>query len=900
MPSPAQKSLATQKVAAYFRLAQESEKFWASLIVFFGALFLISAFPLYPFYVVVILALICGYAAYHTPWMGTMLSMLFVFPAVAYQAPVLALIFVLLIALTLMEMFEKWAIISILQILILAPFAFSSSVLFGWFSILGMAVAALRLGSKKSLVISLPAVFMILFLSSIWLASNSAFMPLTLNSYRPAFDGFVVSKGEVDIAQLPSTVFESLGNIARFELLSRINDAVGQSLGNSITILFGDSGLLQLAAWGIVLYLLSYLSGIISGRRKQFLSSLVLLVLLPIYYLIGTIYRVGFKIEMAFAIGAVILVIGVAEQFGVTITREAETRRQEKMKVFGKFGFKDVGLGGGERSLADIGGYEDVKTELKDSILLPLEKKELAYAYNIKPPSGILLFGPPGTGKTMLMRALAKELKYNFVEIRCSEILSQWYGESEKNMAEVFANARKNSPAILFFDEIDNIGKKRDAGGTDDVTPRVLSVLLQEMDGAIKSKEKIIVVGTTNIPDQLDTALLRPGRFDKIIYMHLPDRAARKEIFKVHTNDLKAKGALADDVDFDKLAAKTERFSGADVRNVVDEATKITAKEASRKGEIIPVSMQNLLSVLQSVKPSAGIASLDMYEQFRLDFERRVGAVEEGKEEKQEVVRWEDVAGLEKVKDALLKAIQLPLLYEKEMKELKIRPYKGVLLFGPPGTGKTLIVKAASNELKASFQTISAAELMKKGYTGAVTIIKETFNRARENTPSIIFVDEIETFAPARSMGGSEILGQFLTEMDGMKELKGVLIIAATNKPSLMDSALLRPGRFDKIFYIPPPSEKDREEIFSIHLGKFAKDVQLDAIAEVTDGFSGADIAAICNEIKFRALEEKIASREYKFNTDAMLQLIGKRRPSITKALLEEYADFLEQYGERS
>jgi transitional endoplasmic reticulum ATPase len=255
---------------------------------------------------------------------------------------------------------------------------------------------------------------------------------------------------------------------------------------------------------------------------------------------------------------------------------------------------------------------------------------------------------------------------------------------------------------------------------------------------------------------------------------------------------------------------------------------------------------------------------------------------------------------LDRVKEALLEAIQLPLLHEEEMKAYGVKPSKGILLFGPPGTGKTLIVRAASNELKASFQVLSGAEIMKKGYTQAVNVIKETFDRARENTPAIIFVDEIETFAPARGAGGSaEVIGQFLTEMDGIKSKGGVVVIGATNKPRMMDAAIMRPGRFDKIFYIPPPDEQGRAKIFKIHLGKFAPNVNLEMLASMTPGFSGADIASICQSAKMEALKSKIAGKPRGVTTEMLLKIISTRRPSITQPLLDEYARFLEAYGER-
>ncbi|MBN2477781.1 ATP-binding protein, partial [Candidatus Micrarchaeota archaeon] len=308
------------------------------------------------------------------------------------------------------------------------------------------------------------------------------------------------------------------------------------------------------------------------------------------------------------------------------------------------------------------------------------------------------------------------------------------------------------------------------------------------------------------------------------------------------------------------------------------------------------ISQSHLERVLKSVKPSTGIAQLENYERFKMDFERRTGKEEEKKEMP---VKWSDVAGLEDVKQALLETIELPLIHEEMIKEYGVKPNKGILLFGPPGTGKTLTVKAASNELNASFIDLNGAEIMKKGYYQAASIIKETFNRARENTPAIIFIDEIESVAPSRKVSSSGVLGQILTEMDGIKEAKGIVVIAATNKPSMLDPAILRPGRFDKIFYIPPPDEKTREEIFKINLGKFSEGIDISVLAENTEGFSGADISSIVQEIKMKMVREKLRGITPTIKNEDILKIISRRKPSISGELLMEYQKFLKKYGER-
>jgi len=890
---PDQRSLAAQRVVTYIALAQQNEKLWGGFVVFLGTLFLLGAVPFYPIYLVPLLALLCGGISYFSrPPFGTLLGLLIAFPAVIYQSSVFGWLFLLIIVIALFEAFEHWLEISVLEILIAAPFSFGQLPFLGFITILGMVVATLYFGSKRSILISIPSVLMILLLSSLWHVENSAFMPINLDLYTPD-SALKFSKAAVPIQDIGTAFGNALGSFASVDNAGRFFASISVAGGNIITLLINDSGLVQLIAWALALYIVSYLSGKIK-KRSQIVSSLALIIVIPFYYVAGIFSGTGFSIEFVGVIAISIVVLGVMEQLGVKISRESALRREEKMKAYGKFGMKDIGAAGAE-TLADVGNYDDIKTELQESILMPLEKKEIAYTYGIKPPSGVLLFGPPGTGKTMLMRALAHELKYNFIEVKCSQILSQWYGESEKNLAEVFSNARKTAPTILFFDEIDAIGKKRSESGTDEVTPRVLTTLLQEMDGAVKSKQSVIVVGATNVPNKLDPALLRPGRFDKIIYMHLPDLEGRKMIFEATTAQIGRN--LGKDVDYDVLAKKTSRFSGADIKNIVVEAKRFAAKRAAKAGYVVPVEMSDFLSIINRVKPSVTLAQIDEYEQFRIDFERRVGAKKEKPEE--EVTGWKDVAGLEEVKRALLEAIEIPLLHEDLMKKFRVKPSKGILLFGPPGTGKTLLVKAASNELNASFQFLSGAEIVKRGYLQAVSVIRDVFNRGRENAPAIIFIDEIETFAPARGMGGSEVIGQLLSEMDGMKGAKNVVVIGATNKPEMLDAAILRPGRFDKIFYVPPPDKRTREKIFAIHLSEFARGVNLEKLADLTPHFTGADIASVCQEAKMAGLRSKLAGQEQPITTDTVVEIIKRRRPSVTARMLRDYQLFLEKYGER-
>lgn len=888
-------SLTHQKIKAYFKMAQESENLWNAVLVFLGALFILSAIPFFPLFIVPILAIICAIPAYYEKqYVGTLLSVLFALLAFSYQSAALGFVFVLVVALTLFEMFTKWAVISALEILIFAPFAPFPLSLLSPFVMLGMVIAALHFGSKKSLMISIPSVLMVLLLSSMWLVPNNAFFHLNFEYYT-AVDLMQISGAPSSLMDLPNNISLAISNLFDFEKFVGFGEALGILSNNLVLILFKDTGLIQLVTWSITLFIIVFISGTIK-KRPQFLSSIFLFFVPLVSYLLSQSFNYPFDFGMVVYVAFSVLIIGALEQSHISFSRESHIKRSEKAKKFGKFGIEDLSFSKGAESLSDIGNYEDVKHELTESILVPLENKELAYTYGLKPPSGILLFGPPGTGKTMLMRALATEIKYGFYYIKSGDILSKWYGESEKNIMEIFDTARKNAPCILFFDEIDSLGKKREEFGTDEVGPRILSAFLQELDG-FKSGKTVITVGATNVPNKLDPALMRPGRFDKIIYMSLPDLEGRKKIFEVH---LKKKTLpVSGDINYDELAKKTERFSGADIKNAVSEAIRIAAREASQKGKVVPITHIHLMSVVKKLKPSVSLAALDSFEQFQLDFERRVGKVELKEEEKEKSVKWEDVAGLGDVKKALLEAIELPLLHEDLVKKFKVKPTKGLLLFGPPGTGKTLIVKAASNELKSSFVFLSGAELMKKGFGNAVTVLRESFNRARENTPSILFIDEIESIAPSRSYSPSELVGQLLNEMDGMKSASGVVVVAATNKPSMLDSAILRPGRFDKIFYIGPPDEKAREEIFKINLGEFAEKLNLSSFASITDGFSGADIASVCQELKMILLRDKLSGKEPKPSDELVIGVIKKRRPSITKDLMGEFKEFLAEYGER-
>ncbi|HII53403.1 TPA: AAA family ATPase, partial [Candidatus Micrarchaeota archaeon] len=1429
-------TMSEQKVRATLQSLQENKELGNAVLIFLGALYLLVLFQFYPIYISFLLALACGLAAYRFPQVGIIMGIIFAIPALSYQAPLFVWPFMLIISLVLFQMHEDWDVIAFLEIIVCAPFAPLPFSLLSGFVPLLMVLGAFRTGSQRSIVISIPAVCLILLLSSLWIVQNSAFMPITnLGQFTPKIDALQHDiREEVGLLELPSKAAASVVSIFSYDIiLKQITPSLGKIADNMLKLFIADSGLLHIFLWGAILFLAGWLPGNIKSNWKQTVGALSLLGV-PAANLLLSAFGVPFMFS---AVSVIYIVISIAivallDFCGVDLSRERLIERRRKTKKFGKFGVQDMAESTAEKSLDDVGNYNDVKAELREAIITPLLHKELSFTYGIKPPSGVLLFGPPGTGKTMLMRALSKEMSYGFYNVKTSELLSQWYGESlpydeeimimengavklakigeiveqrrdakvlsfdekgkavfaeiaghikhkctspiyevrtrsgrrirvtgyhslftidgssvksietsklkagfsyiaipsrvefpsapvgqldflgslkhadyglrvtrvrdyvklavekiganethillglkntkylkyilsrekeislpagrfialmertgisydsskilvctgkgackglpgiikldgelalflglwvaegsytredtvrvstsdcqlgkiaelcaklfgkiiiyekkrassfperrpsgeereesqnsqtgnsktenfrgvgrgrdiyipgrvlyvfmrhflglehgaerkkapvavfsldrlrlaaflrgyfsgdgtvyenqkgigtveactasktlasqllylllyfgivatvrekmewsgalmyrifltgepfrgfgqigflddmrnkryecaleagswhrdvqiplsgelkewvfrnlkkyseagsatigrqillmkhtklgasstslekvvngdiywdrveeirqvadeefvydisvepcqnfaggfggifahnsEKNVAEIFKVARENAPSILFFDEIDSIGKKRELYSADDVAPRVMSVFLTELDGYKGATKPVMVIGTTNVPNMLDAALLRPGRFDKIIYMKLPDPEGRKDIFKVQLSKLPTAN-----IDLGLLAKKTDRFSGADIANVCREAARFAAADASKQNKILPITMEHLLRVLDNVRPSVGLEQLEEYEQFRLDFERRVGRQVEKK--KEDAVRWADVVGLDEVKTILLDAIELPLLHEDLMEQYKVKPYKGMLLFGPPGCGKTFIVKAAANELKATFQFLSGAELLKKGYANSIRVLKETFNRAKEQAPAIIFIDEIETVAPSRELSDGGLVGQLLSELDGVRELKNVLLIGATNKPEILDPALMRPGRFDKIVFIPPPDLKARANIFQRNLEGVAAGavIDYDELSRLTEGFSAADITSICQGVKLEMVKKKLRGIEPHLSMAEIFAVIKGRRPSISLEMLQAYYAFMKTYGER-
>ncbi|MEM3423279.1 MAG: CDC48 family AAA ATPase, partial [Nitrososphaeria archaeon] len=487
----------------------------------------------------------------------------------------------------------------------------------------------------------------------------------------------------------------------------------------------------------------------------------------------------------------------------------------------------------------DIGGLKEEIQKVREMIELPLRHPEIFEKLGIEPPKGVLLYGPPGTGKTLLAKAVANESNAYFISIGGPEIMSKYYGESEARLREIFKEAKEKAPSIIFIDEIDSIAPKREEV-TGEVERRVVSQLLSLMDG-LEARGKVIVIAATNRPNALDPALRRPGRFDREIEIKVPDKKGRLEILQIHTRNM----PLAPDVDLEKLASLTHGFVGADLEYL--------CKEAAMK------ALRRVLPELKLDEDRIDYETLNKLQVTMSDFERALKDVQPSalREVFLETpnVRWTDIGGLENVKKELQEAIEWPLKFPEVYKKVGYKMPKGILLYGPPGTGKTLLAKAVATESEVNFISVRGPELLSKWVGESERGIREVFRKARQAAPCIIFFDEIDSLAPIRGYGLGEsmvterVVSQLLTELDGIQELQDVIVLAATNRIDMVDPALLRAGRFDKLIYVPLPDRAARKQILEIHFkGKpLSPEVSIDRIADITDGFSGADLAAIAN-----------------------------------------------------
>ena len=527
----------------------------------------------------------------------------------------------------------------------------------------------------------------------------------------------------------------------------------------------------------------------------------------------------------------------------------------------------------------DLGGMKDTIDALREMVELPLRHPELFQRLGVDPPKGVLLHGPPGTGKTRLARAVANESEAQFFHIAGPEIMGSAYGESEKKLRELFEEAAKNAPSIIFIDEIDSIAPKR-GQVTGEAEKRLVAQLLTLLDG-IEPRQNLVVIAATNRPEAIDEALRRPGRFDREIVVGVPDERGRREILGIHTRGM----PLADGVDLDALARRTYGFVGADLAALTREAAleavrrilpKINLEEAAIPTEILDalsVDTHDFENALKRVQPSA----------------MREVMVQVPN------ISWDDVGGLDAARDKLREGVELPLKHPDAFKRLGIRPAKGFLLYGPPGTGKTLLAKATARESEANFIATKSSDLLSKWYGESEQQIARLFARARQVAPTVIFIDELDSLVPARGGGMGEpqvterVVNTILAEMDGLEELNNVVLIGATNRPNLIDPALLRPGRFDELIYVGTPDTAGRRRILAIHTKDMplTKDVDLEVLARRTEHFTGADLEDLTRRAGLSALRRSLDST--KVTMADFESALTETRASVTEEMLADY-----------
>lgn len=534
----------------------------------------------------------------------------------------------------------------------------------------------------------------------------------------------------------------------------------------------------------------------------------------------------------------------------------------------------------------DIGGLTEEIKKIREMVEIPLKHPEIFEKLGIDPPKGVLLHGPPGTGKTLLAKAVASESDANFILLNGPEIMSKFYGESEKKIRDIFEDAEKTSPSIIFIDEIDAIAPKREEV-MGEVERRVVSQMLTMMDG-LKSRGKVIVIGATNRVNAIDPALRRPGRFDREIEVGVPTKVGRESIIKIHTRGM----PLHKNVNLDEISSVTHGFVGADLSSLTKEAAmnvlrrflpKLKLDEEERLSqeflEKLVVTHQDFLDALKVVRPSA----------------MREVLVETPN------IKWDDVGGLDSVKQELQEAVEWPIKHKEAFERMGIRPSRGILLYGPPGTGKTLLAKAVAKEAEANFIQVKGPSLLSMWVGKSEEGVRKIFERARQVAPCIIFFDEIDSLAGKRgeetgTKVTERVLNQMLAEMDGLEDLNNILVIGATNRPDMLDTALLRPGRFDKILLVNAPTEEGRYSILNVHTQKtkLNKNVNLKDLAKKTDGYTGADLEALVREAVMIALRKDINVKEV--DKDHFEEALKKVKPSVNKNVIEIYKRMEENY----
>ncbi len=875
-----------------------------TLLILVAFITVASFLGFYPLTLLILIVIILFVTTLFRPFLGLIILTIAIFPIYMYQTPVLAWAFLVAAAAILIFGYKHYR----LAVFTYALFGMAFSPLGYLFMIPLFIFMVLTIGNKRAIVTLTVAMLVIAMFSGVTGLQNTGYIvynaqqahTMLLASNPSAATVLAMdslTKPTLTIFNFSVGLSSSVAAFTNFKVTSQV-PGVGSVLidAASSDILYYGIELLVLIG---VVFAIDWYAG---SSRKKFKGtySSMFGVFYPLVYLALSGLHVSVADAAVLFVGFLIapVVFYMLEYYDINVVKVLEVRKQDVRSRFGD-AFEDLEGGNVSETFDDIGNYEYTKRELKETIISPIEEHGISQAYGIKPSKGILFFGPPGTGKTMMMRALANEIHGGFYYVKATNLISAYPGESERLIINIFSIAKKNAPCVLFFDEIDSLATSRENPGIDETHRHALAQLLSEMDGFQKVKG-VIMVGATNRPDLLDKAILRPGRFDRIIYMPLPDVPGRKKIFDIYLSKLPA----ADDVNTKQLAEKTERYSGADIKAACESVAQLVAQEATSEHRILQITQTDMLNVIKSTKPSTSLSQLDEYRKFKLDFERSTSKGPEAQDKS--AIDTDAVVGLDPAKKAIKEAVEIPLMHPELIKKYDIKTINGLLLFGPPGNGKTMLMRAVSNEMKGiTMLEISGPELAQKGIEKTSETIKEIFNRAKENTPSVIFIDEIDGLVPRRdnaSEFGAQITTELMNEIDGIKQLSNVVVIAATNRPDALDPALLRPGRFDKLIFVRPPNSTHRAEIFKQYLANVPtdKDIDFTKLGAETKGFTGADIAGICREAKTAALESELnTGAEGKIDMELLETLISKTRPSAPDGVVAQYAEFLAKYGQR-
>ncbi|MEF8873525.1 MAG: AAA family ATPase [Candidatus Thermoplasmatota archaeon] len=853
----------------------------------------LSFAPFYPWWMIVVLSVVIGAIAYKYPFNGLLILALFVTGAAAYQSSEFGLVFLVFSLLVLLASFFDWR--------------------FGYlvFSILFLA----RFGA----VFLVPVMSLILFSSFLAIISTAVagtFLVMTSSSGNLELIGLVTSYPHetafmrfdrpIVSSFRPSSLGSALGSISGANA-GIIETVLANNFGASILPFF------QILLWCIALYLLSmmietkgptfdkiseWLKYPLKKDWKISLSSSLLLGASP---LIGLIYFDYFSGMSGLDIGllAGFLSGGVALAYlSQGLGLMTKSLFQEYYR--GQLGVSDVGtrvaemVDLGETPFENVGGLEDVKQDVKESILMPLLRPDISEKFGVETSKGVLLYGPPGCGKTLLMKALATELDIEMINVKSGDIMSRWYGESEESMMKLFKAARERKPCIIFFDEIDAIAKKRDMYSADDVTPRLLSLLLSELDGMDRA-EGIIMVGSTNKPEMIDPALLRPGRFDKIIYVPPPDKEERKEILKIHLKDK----PISSDVDLDKLARKTEGFSGADLANLAKESATFAMRKSLDSGGVDYITESEVNKVLKQMTPSITPTMREDYEKVRSKYERKMHEIK--RPEMERGVTLDEIPDLADAKRIIKDEFLFPLTESKLIEEFDISGTKNLLLYGPKGCQKLSLIKASGNEVGISMRVVSGREFKETISEEGRGAIKKLFKDMRDIAPSVIVITELEKIAGEEISGMSapKALASLLNLMDDLEEEDNIALIATSHYPAKIKETLFQRGRFEKTIHIPPPDFERRTELFINELEKVPTEENLDygKLAEMSEGFTSSDIKSCVEDAKIRAVSQA-KKKKAKISQSMLEDIIESTSPSVSEDMLESAKSFEEFRGE--